>query len=370
MKPLIVAALLTCCVAAARAEVVFTQWTEDNLGELLAEAGRKQQTVMLVISQTDWCPYCIRLDRDLLSNPAATNIRELTRAWMVLEIFGYDAAGARILREHAVSFLGTPTILILRPTPETRRLGDARIVAGIVSYPDDLMTQLTAVAEGYEALTSVQAAVRKSGTVDNFVTLARVYTEQGNGPAAEHVYRSILYRQDLSEEQRREFRWEMIVRAIQRVSEDHERALTEIGRYASIYPEFVAENEYAYRLAWSLLASDRMLEARLVLNERFRDGGTADLSYDYLYLIFRYPHADLLQEAESFAHAAIAEYPAEAARFYQALGRILRRQGKFRQATDAFREAVELLEQNDENYAVYFGQLEYALSEVAALETK
>lgn len=98
MKPLIVAALLTCCVAAARAEVVFTQWTEDNLGELLAEAGRKQQTVMLVISQTDWCPYCIRLDRDLLSNPAATDIRELTRAWMVLEIFGYDAAGARILR--------------------------------------------------------------------------------------------------------------------------------------------------------------------------------------------------------------------------------------------------------------------------------
>ncbi len=366
MKRLLAISGLALWLATAGAEVTFTDWDEASLGRLIKAAGEDGQVIMLVISQNDWCPDCIRLDRDLLSNPDASAIRNLSRDWLVLDVPGYDARGASVLAAHAVQFLGTPTTFILKARPDTRRLGDARVIGSIVGYTDDYMGRLEAVAAGFDALATAQTAMRESGTTNDYLTLARVYVEQGDRTNALRAFGSLLYRDDLEGDARRDVRWEMIVTVTQRVGKDHEQALAEMDRFAGVYPEFAAGAEFAYHKAWSLMALGRVDEARPILNESFRDGGDAESTYDYLYVVFRNPQSEMLQEAEVVARAAITEYPEESALFHHALGRILRREGRYEEAAEAFQQAIALANVDDEFYPVYIGQLEYVRSELAA----
>ncbi len=350
--------------------MTFTEWDEASLGRLISAAGADDRLIMLVISQNDWCPECIRLDRDLLSNPDATAVRDLTRDWLVLDVPGYDERGASVLAEHGVRFLGTPTTFILRATSETQRLGDARVIGSIVGYTDEYMGRLNDVAAGFDALGVAQRAARDFGTIEDYLTLARVYVEQGDRTNALRAFQSLLYRDDLEGEARRDIRWEMIVTVTQRVAKEHHQALAEMDAFAGDYPEFAAGAEFAYHKAWSLMALGRVDKARPILNESFRDLGTAESTYDYLYVVFRNPQPVMLKEAETVARAASTDDPEETALFHHALGRILRRERRYAEAASAFEQAIALAKEDDEFYPVYIGQLEYVRSELAGAAAK
>ena len=94
----------------AEATVEFAEWDPAALGDLIAEAAGAQKHLLLVVTQPDWCPPCIRLDRDILGNPDEKRDRRAgTHGWLAIEVLGYDAPGALLLRQHGIQFIGTPT---------------------------------------------------------------------------------------------------------------------------------------------------------------------------------------------------------------------------------------------------------------------
>ena len=73
--PVAGAAALACVIALlalalpAAAAVEFAEWDPAALGDLIAEAASTQKPLLLVVTQPDWCPPCIRLDQEILGNP-------------------------------------------------------------------------------------------------------------------------------------------------------------------------------------------------------------------------------------------------------------------------------------------------------------
>lgn len=350
----------------ASAAVSFTPWSADGLDALIDAAASEQRLVMVVITQPDWCPNCIRLDRELLRNAQAKEVAELTRGWTVLEVWGYDEAGASMLREQGLAFVGTPTTLLLRPSRAGATLGEAAVVSSVVGYPEDYTERLRKAAEGFDAVREAQQRVREEGTVEAFEALAEAHVEQGNAVAAGRVYQSLLLRDDLDAQQRAEMRWQMIKLVHQLVEKDHERTLAELDAYAADYPEFVATQDYAYARAWSLLEAGRDAEARALLQARFIEPGDAELLRDYLYLAFRHEAPALLSEAEAEARRGIERFPESAARFEVALGRILRRQGRLEEAEAAFARAVADAGEDSPLHTIILGHLEHVRAELQA----
>ena len=172
-------------VGTASAAVRFAEWTPEGVDELVAGAAAEDRLVMVLITQPDWCPACIQLDRGLLRNPEARDIEELTRDWIVLEVLGYDAPGVRFLEEQGLSFLGTPTTLLLKPSAGTTRLGDARQLVSVVGAPEDYVTRLERAARGHDAIAEAQATVRQSPEdLEAWTALAAAYLEAGRAEAA------------------------------------------------------------------------------------------------------------------------------------------------------------------------------------------
>lgn len=350
----------------AQATVQFTEWTPENVDEILAEATERDRLVMVVITQPDWCPGCIQLDRELLRNPDATAAAELTRDWAVLEVYGYDAPGAGFLEEQGLKFLGTPTTLLLRPGPDTQRLGDARQLLALAGYPEDYLERLRRASEGHDAIAAAQAAMRESGSAEAWHDLALAYLQAGNAEAARRAYGSMLMRDELPAGERRALSLEAIVQPTQRVEKDHARTLAELDAWASAHPEGAASDDYAYARAWSLLALGRNDDAREVIDRQFLAPGTADGLADYLYLVFRHPSDALLADAEARAREGVKAHPEQSARLNAAHGRILRRQGRLEEAEQAFARAVAEAAPDNPSRGTYVGQLEYVRLELAA----
>ncbi len=361
----ILATLTICLLApAATAGVRYTHWTPDEIGSLLARQGARDGLVMVVITQPDWCPSCIELDRELLRNPDAGDIAALTKDWLVLEVFGYDADGATMLREQGLRFVGTPTTLLIRPVEGSGRLGDGKLVASIVGYPEDYAARLERASTGFDAIADAQAQARQTGSVEDFAALANAYVEHGDAAAAARVYRSLLARDDLDETTRPDLRWSLLTEVYQRVEKDHAKTLRALLAFARDYPARADEPRFSYATAWSLLELGRVADARYILKTRYLDADDADRLADYLYLVFRHPTDELLVEAEAAARAGIEKYPEQRARLTAALARILRRQGCLAEAADAFERAAELAGPEHDNYEVYLGQLEFVRSEL------
>jgi tetratricopeptide (TPR) repeat protein len=347
------------------ATVQFTEWSPQNVDELLAEASGRDRLVMVVITQPDWYPGCIQLDREVLRNPDARAAADLTRDWTVLEVYGYDAPGARFLEEQGLRFLGTPTTLLLRPGRDTRRLGEARQLLALAGYPEDYLERLRRASEGHDATAAAQAAIRDSGSAEAWHGLALASLQAGNAEAARRAYASLLMRDDLPAEQRQALSLESIVQPTQRVEKDHQRSLAELDAWASAHPEGVASDDYAYARAWSLLALGRDGEAREVIDRQFLAPGTADGLAEYLYLVFRHPSDALLADAEARAREGVTAHPEQSARLNAAHGRILRRQGRLQEAEQAFARAVAEAAPDNPSRGTYVGQLEYVRRELA-----
>jgi tetratricopeptide (TPR) repeat protein len=348
------------------AAVRFADWSPENVPGLLAEAAASETLVMLVITQPDWCPGCIELDRQLLRNPAATEVAELTRDWLVLEVYGYDEPDAGFLAAQGISFLGTPTTLLLKPEAGRTRLGEARQLAAIVGLPGDYLEQLAGGAMGRDAIAAAQAQLRERNDVESLQVLARAFLAAGDAGSARRVYRSLLLRDELTAEERRDIALQMIIQATQRVEKDHRRALEELDAWAEAFPAETSLADYVYARAWSLLALGEEAEAMALIRAAYLESDDPDDLAQYLFLAFRYPIEPLLGDAEVRAREGIGRFPAQAARFNAALGRILRRQGRLEEAEAAFERAVSLAGEAHPSYGTYLGQLEFVRNERAA----
>ena len=368
MARMIALALWMLCLAGpAGAAVRFADWSVESFAGLMAEAAAGERFIMVVITQPDWCPGCIELDRKLLRNPAATDVAAITRDWVVLEVMGYDAPDAGFLAAQGVGFLGTPTTLLLQPRAGDRRLGDARQVAAVVGFPDDYLERLERAANGFDAIGAAQARVREQNDVQSLRDLAQAYLAAGDAGAARRVYQSLLLREELSPEQRRDSALESVVQPTQRVEKDHRRALLELDAWAEAFPAGRESPDYVYARVWSMLALGEHDAAMALIRSFYLDSEEPGRVASYLYLAFRDPSDLLLEDAEVRARDAIIRFPDQEARFQAAHGRILRRQGRLDEAEQAFGRAVQAAGEDDPNYGTYLGQLEFVRNERAAV---
>ena len=351
----------------ATAAVRFADWSGENLDALVAEAAAADRLIMVVITQPDWCPGCIALDRDLLRNSAAEEIATLTDDWLVLEMLGYDEPDAGIIAAQGLGFLGTPTTLLLDPRPGDRRLGDARQVTAIVGYSEeDYLQRLAGAAAGQDAIAAAQARLRERNDMESMQALAIAFLAAADADAARRVYRSLLLRPELSADERRAIALEAIVGPTQRVEKDHRRTLAELAAWAETFPDGREESGYVYARTWSLLSLQEHEAALAMIREHYIDSDDPGTTADYLYLAFRAPSDILLEEAEKHARDAISAFPEQVARFHAAHGRILRRLGRVAEAEQSFARAVALAAADDPSRGTYVGQLEFVRNQLAA----
>jgi tetratricopeptide (TPR) repeat protein len=318
---------------------------------------------MVVITQPDWCPGCIELDRKLLRNPDADEVASLTREWLVLEMMGYDEPDASVIAAHGLGFLGTPTTLLLSPRAGQRRLGEARQVAAIVGFPDDYLEQLRRAAAGFDAISEAQAQLREHNDVTSLQALARAYLAAGDAEAARRVFHSLLLRPELAAAERQALALQAILQPTQRIENDHRRALAELADWVEAYPDGRHDLDYVYGRAFALLSLGEIEAARAWIAAQYLGSDDADTVASYLYLAFRDPTGQLLADAEPRAAQAIREFPEQAARFHAAHGRLLRRQGRLAEAEQAFATAVELAGEAHPSHGTYLGQLEFVRQE-------
>jgi len=355
-----------CLAGPAAAAVRFAEWSPDGFPDLLAEAAAGERLIMVVITQPDWCPGCIELDKKLLRNPAAADVATLTRDWLVLEVMGYDEPDAGFLAAQGIGFLGTPTTLLLQPRSGDRRLGDARQVAAVVGFPADYLERLERAANGFDAIAAAQGRVRERNDVQSLQELAEAYLAAGDAGAARRVYQSLLLREELTPEQRRDIALESVVQPTQRVEKNHRRALQELDAWGEAFPGGRESSDYVYARVWSMLALGEHEAAKALIQSFYLDSEEPGRVASYLYLAFRDPSEILLQDAEARARAAILQFPEQEARFQAAHGRILRRQGRLDEAEQAFGRALGAAGEGDPNYGTYLGQLEFVRNERAA----
>lgn len=357
---LAMSALLSVPAAAA---VRFADWTGEDMHDVLAGAARGERLIMVVITQPDWCPGCIALDRELLRNPAAEQVAELTDDWVVLEMMGYDEPDASVIAAQGLAFLGTPTTLLLSPRPGDRTLGEARQVAAIVGYPEDYFERLERAAAGHDGIAEAQARLRELNDVESLQDLALAFLAAGDAGAARRVFQSLLLREELAPAQRRAIALQAIVEPTQRVEKDHARTLDELAAWAEAFPEGRDDPDFVYARAWSLLHLGRDDDVLALVRASYFDSDDADTTARYLYLAFRAPSELLLEDAEARARTAVTQFPEQAARFHAALGRLLRRQGRLAEAEQAFGRAVAQAAEEDPNRGTYLGQLEFVRNE-------
>ncbi len=365
LRTITLAAALLLLAAPAAAAVRFAEWSGDTIGGLLAEAVSNDQLIMVVITQPDWCPGCIELDRTLLRNPEARDIAALTDNWVVLEVLGYDEPDASFLAQQGLGFLGTPTTLLLSPRAADRRLGDARQVTAIVGFPTDYMARLERAAAGHDAIEEARARLRTDNDVAAMRGLADAFLAAGDAAAARRVFQSLMLRDELSTDERQQVALQSIIQPTQRIEKDHRRTLEELAAWAEQFPAGRSDADYVYARVWSLLSLGRHDEAMELIEAAYLTGDPNALA-NYLYLVFRDPHDVLLADAEVRAREAVTTFPEQAARFNSAHGRLLRRQGRLAEAEQAFARAVAAAAEDDPNLGTYRGQLEFVRSERAA----
>ncbi len=354
--------------SAAEAQVTFTSLADQSLEEVVAAAGEADRLVMLVITQPDWCPPCIRLDRDLLRNPDAGEIRELTRDWAVVEIHGYDEDGDRLLRDQGIQFSGTPTTLVVRPAPGGGRLRAGTLLGSIVGYPEDYVAQLRRAAGGHDPLAAAEAEARTRDLPADWMALGDLYVARGQAQLAKRAYQRILGLEaddlpgidaDSLAVLQRQARWANITRGYQRVAKDHKTALHLLDDFAAMYPDAESDAKFQYVRAWSLMADGREERALEHLREHFLPPASLEQLEDFLYLAFRHPLPDIMDLAVVEAERGLETYPDAEASLRESLARVLRRQGKTRQAEAEFERALALTDPADARYPIIEAQLHF-----------
>jgi len=309
------------------AAIDYTEWKDRPVSKLIQEARRNEQMILVVVTQPDWCPPCIRMDNDIVNNPDEMEFSNLAKNWINLEVLGYDESGAQFLSEQNIRFHGTPTTMLLDPSkiPDPVKakkaklttsglvLGDLKVVHSLAAFPDDFTRQFQNAVNGFDLVAAAQADMRKAQSIESYEKLAAAYTDQGSVKQANRVYSSLFFRDDLTLEKRQELEWTQISDVTQRVAKDHPLTLEQIETFNQRYPEYtkVRDNyeDMAYKKAWSLVAVGKVKEAKELMHKAYvnpQEDGKQDVGNirTYLYFAFRNPDALLIKDAQGFKQVA------------------------------------------------------------------
>jgi tetratricopeptide (TPR) repeat protein len=361
------------------------------MSELLHSAKNNEQMVMVVVTQPDWCPPCIQLENKIINNPDEEEFSALAKDWLVLEIYGYDKPGADFLKNQNLKFHGTPTVFLLDSkkintssksklmrdklksnTPELK-LGDLKVVHSIAGMPDDFTAQFKRAASGFDLVAEAQKEVRAEQTIEAYRKLATAYVDQGKVKQADRVFQTMLFREDLLEEEIQDIKWEQISQVMQRVEKDHAGTVEAIDDFVEMYPDFLEDEDkftdYAYKRSWSLVAIDRAEEAKSLLRKAFVEANDVGAIRTYLYFAFRNPDPLLLADAKEVCDKALEEFPDEEMGLMAAQGRLMRRLGDLEQAKVSFTRAVELAVDDEAAKEIYLGQLKFVEQQLAKTKT-
>jgi len=368
------------------ASVDYIEWEDQSITKIIESARAQNKMILVVITQPDWCPPCIRMDNAIINNSTETEFSGLAKEWINLEVLGYDKAGAEFLKQQNIRFHGTPTTMLLDPsriinpskskkaklTTNGLQLGDLKVVHSLASFPDDFTAQFQRAVNGYDLVSQAQAEMRAEQSVESYEKLAAAYTDQGDVKQANRVYSSLFFRTDLSIEKRQELEWKKISDVTQRVAKDHQLTLKQINEFVESYPDFIKDVEnyedYAYKKAWSLLAVGKSNEAQALMRKAYVEPNDVANIRTYLYFAFRNPVEELVKDAYSVNEQAIKDFPESEAALQSSRGRLLRRLNRLEEAKQAFERAIALLpddEESRESLEVYQGQLKYVTSEIS-----
>lgn len=364
--------------AVAPAAVTFHPWQDTSLSQVVDQASRTKKLVVLVVTQPDWCPPCIRLDQRWLTNAGDTAVRDATKDALVLEVWGYDAAGAELLRRQEVRFQGTPTTHVFRPEHPGEPLGRAALLGSIVGAPDDYPAQLARIMGGHDpvadAKAEVEAAPDRVARGKALLALAALHAARGEADAASSALAAV---QALPADgidaasaaalagAKGQAAWEQAATVDLRVRKDAAVALRGIDSYIATHGMAMDRvQDITYARAAALARLGRVTEALDAMERTHVDPGTADGHETFAYFCFRQESTEALLRGEARTREALAKFPDARAALQQALGRILRRQGRLVEAEAAFAESVRAA-RDDEQRLVNQGQLDMVRRELA-----
>lgn len=363
----------------AEAACQFEDWRATSLQAVADRAANEGRLVVLVVSQPDWCPPCIRLNSKWLKNPADTEVGGMTRDAIVLEANGYDEPDASVLRKHRIAFRGTPTTFVFAPTNQKRLLGDAPLRGSIIGAPDDYPAQLRAILDGHDPIDELERRIDQQDERDKIqrakdrLELGDLYAARGDKMSSYLEYRHVrrtkysgLSDAEIAElkELKRDAAWRQADTAMLRVRKNYPEAYEDIVAYENGFRRRLDEQgRTAYSKAWAMANMGDVPGALQVLYAGLPDD--ADGAESFLYFCFRSGHRTALVAGERKAKEAMWRWPERRATWLEAQGRIERRQGRLEDAERSFAEAVSL-ETDPEVKLVYQGQLDHVRGEIAA----
>ncbi len=376
MKAISFTLLLALLAPGALASVRFTDWRSESLASVADRAARERVPVVLIVTQPDWCPPCIVLDRKWLKNPDDRVVADLTKDAIVLEAHGYDRPDADILRKHGIQFRGTPTTFVFAPRSEGELLGRAPLLGSVLGAPEDFPDQLARLIAGDDAVGDLERAIERAPDADRvgraklMLQLGDLLAARGDGPGAYLTYRRVrrLHESGLSREDRealdelqREAAWRQADTALLRVRKDYEAALREIRGFENTFVARESERErIAYAKAWAMAMRGDVRGALDVLDAGLPD--TAGGAETFAYFCFRSEEPRALVAGERRVAEAMRRYPEQMATWLAARGRIERRQGRLAEAEASFATAIELQADPEERLVVE-GQLAHVRQE-------
>jgi hypothetical protein len=362
----------------AAAACRFEDWRGATLQDVTDRAAREKRLVVLVVSQPDWCPPCIRLDRKWLKNAQDTEVSTITKDAIVLEANGYDEPDASILRRHRIAFRGTPTTYVFAPSAEHRLLGDAPLRGSIIGAPDDFPARLASIIDGHDPIEELERKIDEQGHEDkiqrakDLLELGDLYAARGDRASTYLCYRHVrriqygtLPAEQAAElkELKREAAWRQADTSMLRVNKNYSEALEDVVAYENGFRRRQDEKaRTAYAKAWAMANDGDVPGALRVLENGLTDD--ADGAETFLYFCFRTGDRTALVAGERVAKEATWRWPERRATWLEGMGRIARRQGRYADAERAFAEAASL-ETDPEVKLVYEGQLDHVRGELA-----
>lgn len=369
----VVAAGILTCAGATRslASVAFRSIDTPPLADQVKAAAEEGLIVMLVVTQPDWCPPCIDLDRRYLRNPDAVEIAALTKNWLVFEVRGYEPEGSALLARQQIEFVGTPTTFVIRLQPGDEILRDGDLLTAVVGSPEDYVAALRAGVEGNDDTAELEATAKRTRRPSDWMALGARYVERGQAARAARAFEKVIAINDaaavglpadsLAAMQKTAW-WKLTNEVTTSIEKDYGRSLELLDRFVARYPEASSDEDYRYTRFFVFAKAMRTTEIMPEIEQAYFASGELDDLETFLYLAFRAGEPDLLDLAVEKAREGIERFPDAEAPLSAGLGRVYRALGQNSRAAAAFRRAMELTDPAAEAFPIYRAQFEHASS--------
>ena len=127
MKKLIVALLACCAIAQVRAEDA--TWLTD-LSQAEAQAKSENKLVLMNFTGSDWCPWCIKMEKETLTQPQFTDYAKKNLVLVLVDFPAHKeqsdtqkAANKALAAKYGID--GYPTLVEVKPdgTVVTKQVG-------------------------------------------------------------------------------------------------------------------------------------------------------------------------------------------------------------------------------------------------------